>query len=140
MKTYRSKETGLFVGRQADQVDGETYETVEVPTSKDELIEFLNQLQSEQAVPLPVSDSPSPPTQDMPQPSDSDVTYASFRASVAEGRVDLDETLLAAPLDVSLRLLGLVTERIREHYAKENRNANRSQPVRREREHGEAVG
>lgn len=123
MKTYRSNETGLFVARQADQVEGETYETVEVPTNpKEEHIKFLNQLQAEQPLPLAVSDSPAPRMSDRPQPTEEEQCYAQFRADVAEGRVLLDEYLLAAPLDVCLRLAGLVYERTREHYAKEKRN------------------
>lgn len=136
MKTYRSKETGLFVGRQVDQVDGETYEVVEVPTSKDELIEFLNQ--SQQVSPVPAADSPPLETSPVPQSTEAEQTYARFRADVAEGRVDLEETLWAAPLEVCLRLASIVYERTHEHFVKGQQHA-RSESIRREREHGEAV-
>lgn len=125
MKTYRSKTTGLFVGRQADQIDGEDYEIVEVPTNpKEALLEFLNQLQGEQVVPSPASSSPVPPASPRPQPSEEEQVYAQFRAEVAEGRVELDEFMLNAPLDMCLRLMALITDRTREHLnRKEKQNA-----------------
>lgn len=115
MKTYRSKQTGVFVGRQVDQLPEESYEIVEVPnTAKEELLKFLNELQGERPIPSDDSAPPVPATSNKPQPTEEEQTYAQFRADVAAGRVDLDETLLAAPLDTCLRLAGLIYERLRE--------------------------
>lgn len=141
VKTYRL-ENGTYVGTQAEIPKGETFETVEVPTNpKEDLLKFLNELVLSQPVtPIQADDTPPAATSTVPQSTEEERVYAQFRANVAAGRVDLDETILAAPLDVSLRLLGLVSERIREHYAKGKRNENRSEPVRREREHGETLG
>lgn len=121
MKTYRSIQTGVYVGRQADQQDGEDYEIVEIPIDKEGLIEFVNGLQS-----LPSDDvaPPAPRASPRPEPSEEDKAYARFRADVAEGRVDLDETILAAPLETVLRLSGLVHERIREFYLKAKRSTS----------------
>lgn len=124
MKTYRSKTTGSFVGRQADQVDGEEYEIVEVPTDKDGLLGFINKLHAEQVIPSPVSDVPAPPVAPRPQPTKEEEAILNFRAAIAEGRVEIDEWLLRAPLDMCLRLAGLIHERIRDHFVKEQKNAS----------------
>jgi hypothetical protein len=124
MKTYRSNETGLFVGRQLDKVAGETYTEVEVPTNpKEDLLKFLNEISS-QSLATPIAEAaPAPSTSTQPQPTEDEQAYVRFRAEVAEGRVDIDEWMLNAPLDVCLRLMGLITDRTRAHFAKGKKNA-----------------
>lgn len=119
MKMYETGE-GFLVGTQAEIPKGDPIKVVEVPTNpKEALIEFLNNRRSQPTTQEPESE---PEAVALPEASPEDQLYASFRTEVIDGKVQLDEFLLAAPLDMSLRLLGLISERVREHFAKEKRS------------------
>ncbi len=115
MKTYRSQTTGLFVGRQADQLPDELYEVVEIPISKDELIEFINQLQPAEEK---VHGEPStePTRVDWLRQWEIDTKE---RGRELELALELDAAIMRAPMLKCLRLAELIYGRLGDLAGKE---------------------
>lgn len=117
MKTYRSKITGVFVGRQADQIEGEEYETVEVPTNpKEALIDFLNTIQKVDG--QPSEPEPAPPAgwlrkwQLEKQEQGQELHLA----------IELDQAIMRAPFERCMRLAELVYSRLGDFAKKEKKD------------------
>ena len=111
MKTYRSKQTGVFVGRQADQVESEDYEVVEVPTAKDDLIQFINEL----APASEPAEAAEPVT--APEPAGWLRTWQAEKAEQGaewDLALELDEAIMRAPLPKAMRLAELAYGRLSE--------------------------
>ena len=111
MRAYKLTD-GTHVGTQAEIVGD--FEQVEVPTDKEGLLKYINNLQ--------LTSTPEPESEPEPTPMGWLSEWQAEKAGQDEElnlNVELDEALLRAPLDTCLRLLSLVAERTREHLSKE---------------------
>lgn len=110
MNTYQLADK-TYVGTQAEaKASDQTFQAVDIPTDKKGLIDFINELQ--------IREESSPPEGDVeplrPQLTPEEESLIDFRQQIVEGRVDVDEWMLNAPLDTCWRLMGLITDRTRE--------------------------